>query len=183
MQTFIEKFPNFAITTDIVHFEGDDCIVRCTIIDPSTGDIQGTGLAHEVRGSTNINRTSHVENCETSAIGRALASLGLAGTEYASADEVVNAMSNQAVQEATEKLKAHMEAVKRNIGPIYNIKHAISEGELEMAVEVFYSDIHEDDMNLLWVAPTKGGIWTVEEYKVFKSNEWSAAKNSHFGVG
>jgi hypothetical protein len=40
-----------------------------------------TGHAEEVRGAGNVNRTSHVENCETSAVGRALANAGMAGTD------------------------------------------------------------------------------------------------------
>jgi hypothetical protein len=40
-----------------------------------------TGYAEEVRGAGNVNRTSHVENCETSAVGRALANAGMAGTD------------------------------------------------------------------------------------------------------
>ena len=40
-----------------------------------------TGYAEEVRGSGNVNLTSHVENCETSAIGRALANCGMAGSD------------------------------------------------------------------------------------------------------
>ena len=40
-----------------------------------------TGYAEEVRGQGNVNRTSHVENCETSAIGRALANCGMAGSD------------------------------------------------------------------------------------------------------
>jgi hypothetical protein len=40
-----------------------------------------SGYAEEVRGAGNVNRTSHVENCETSAVGRALANAGMAGTD------------------------------------------------------------------------------------------------------
>jgi len=40
-----------------------------------------TGYAEEVRGAGNVNRTSHVENCETSAVGRALANAGYAGSD------------------------------------------------------------------------------------------------------
>jgi hypothetical protein len=40
-----------------------------------------TGYAEEVRGAGNVNRTSHVENCETSAVGRALANAGMAGSD------------------------------------------------------------------------------------------------------
>ena len=53
------------------------------------------GHAYEREDSGYINKTSHVENCETSAIGRALASAGYAGSEFASADEVANAIKQQ----------------------------------------------------------------------------------------
>ena len=50
--------------------------------------VVGSGHAEELRGSTNVNKTSAVENAETGAIGRALASIGIAGSEYASANEM-----------------------------------------------------------------------------------------------
>ena len=59
------------------------------------GDCVYHGHAQEVYGSTQVNETSALENCETSAIGRALASAGFGGTEFASADEVANAISQQ----------------------------------------------------------------------------------------
>ena len=55
-----------------------------------------TGIAEEVKGSTFINKTSYVENCETSAWGRALANMGIGlDTSVASAEEVQNAIANQ----------------------------------------------------------------------------------------
>jgi hypothetical protein len=57
--------------------------------------VLATGYAEERRDSTTINKTSALENCETSAIGRALAAYGYAGTEYASADEVAQAVRQQ----------------------------------------------------------------------------------------
>ena len=53
------------------------------------------GIAHEHKGASYINKTSYVEVAQTSAWGRALACAGLAGTELASADEMVNALRNQ----------------------------------------------------------------------------------------
>lgn len=53
------------------------------------------GRAEEIRGSSQITRTSAVEVCETSAIGRALANFGLHGGEYASANEVEQAIKAQ----------------------------------------------------------------------------------------
>lgn len=62
-------------------------VVRASILD-ATGAILATGHAEEIRGSNRMTETSALEVCETSAIGRALASLGLHGGEYASANEI-----------------------------------------------------------------------------------------------
>ena len=64
------------------------------IVDPA-GKVVAVGHAEERRDANKINRTSALEVCETSAIGRALASAGYAGSEYASADEVINAIAQQ----------------------------------------------------------------------------------------
>ena len=58
--------------------------------------ILGTGTAYEKENSTFINKTSYIENCETSAIGRALAMCGIGiDTSIASKEEVENAIENQ----------------------------------------------------------------------------------------
>jgi len=68
---------------------------RCVIYNAS-GDVVSTGTARELKSSSYINNTSHVENCETSAVGRALGNLGIGiDTSVASAEEVQNAVSNQ----------------------------------------------------------------------------------------
>ena len=54
-----------------------------------------TGYAYEREGASQINKTSALENCETSSIGRAIAAAGYSGTEYASANEVQNAINQQ----------------------------------------------------------------------------------------
>lgn len=56
--------------------------------------IYGSGLAEEYRNDGNVNATSAVENAESSAIGRALASLGLHGGEYPTADEMNKALNS-----------------------------------------------------------------------------------------
>ena len=62
-----------------------------------------TGHAYEKDNSSQINQTSALENCETSAIGRALAAAGYVGREFCSADELANALQQQQNQKATEK--------------------------------------------------------------------------------
>ena len=66
------------------------------IIKDDKDRILATGLAEESKNSTFINKTSYVENAETSAWGRALGNLGIGlDTSVASADEVSNAIANQ----------------------------------------------------------------------------------------
>ena len=88
-----DQFAGWGIDTNILSNVDGVVIIKATICDADGKQI-GAGTASEKEGSSNINKTSHIENCETSAIGRALASIGLAGTEYATADEVVNAINN-----------------------------------------------------------------------------------------
>ena len=85
----------WGIVTTLVHHDSDTVIMKAEVVNPS-GMVVGTGYAEEKRSASQINRTSAMENSETSSIGRALASVGLAGTgEYASADELANAIYQQ----------------------------------------------------------------------------------------
>jgi hypothetical protein len=91
---FREVHPNWSIITTIIDRTEKDVVLRAEIAD-ETGRILATGHAEESRTSSQINRTSALENAETSAIGRCLAALGMGGTEFASADEVANAIHQQ----------------------------------------------------------------------------------------
>ena len=82
------------IHTDVVHMDEKSVVVKATIIN-TQNFILATGLAEETRQASKINQTSALENCETSAVGRALAFLGYSGHGIASADEVENAISQQ----------------------------------------------------------------------------------------
>ena len=87
-----EKYPDYSIETDIKKLD-QNCVIQATIKN-ADGRIVSQGIAHEVEGSSMINSTSHVENCETSAIGRALGFFGIGiDGSIASADEVNNAIS------------------------------------------------------------------------------------------
>ncbi|MAL84595.1 MAG: hypothetical protein CMF11_09705 [Idiomarina sp.] len=77
----------YGVDTSILVDDAQRVVVKATIHNMD-GTIVGSGMAEEIRGQGNVNKTSALENCETSAIGRALASLGLAGGEYASVDEI-----------------------------------------------------------------------------------------------
>ena len=75
------------INTEILLDDGKRVVIKATVIN-AAGMIVGSGMAEEIRGSSNVNKTSALENCETSAIGRALASIGLHGGTYASLNEI-----------------------------------------------------------------------------------------------
>jgi len=71
-----------AVETTMLSAPGADvCVFKATLY--VAGVPVATGHAEEIRGQGNVNRTSHVENCETSAVGRALANLGMAGSDPA----------------------------------------------------------------------------------------------------
>ena len=92
----VERFrkeKDYGINTVLLQNDETLVVMKATIKD---GDrIVACGHAEEKRASSQINRTSALENCETSAIGRALACLGYIGTEFASADEVAQAIHQQ----------------------------------------------------------------------------------------
>lgn len=98
VKAFRTLYPEGFITTEILCREGGLCIIKATVGHYADGKsvILATGTAYEKEGSSQINRTSYIENCETSAVGRAL---GMAGfgidTSIASADEMNNALLQQ----------------------------------------------------------------------------------------
>ena len=97
-----EHGAKYAILTELVSMDERNVVMRAEILDENRHAI-ATGYAEENRTASQINRTSALENCETSAIGRALANFGLGGGEYASADEVANAIQQQ---ETGKKVKS-----------------------------------------------------------------------------
>ena len=82
LDRWLKKSEQFAprVLTYMESIPGADvCVIKAELW---LGDTRiATGYAEETRGDGNVNRTSHVENCETSAIGRALANAGYAGSD------------------------------------------------------------------------------------------------------
>jgi len=166
---FREKHPDFSILTEII--QASDVVQMKASIADDKGRVIATGYAEEVRGSTNINKTSALENCETSAIGRALAAFGLGGTEYASANEVTDAIIQQRVLEAKEQAMAFYanmsQVIRDNWGSVDFIKTSIASGDIDAAKEA-YAELSQEEQTAIWVAPSKGGIFTTEERKTLK---------------
>ena len=100
VNAFRELFPEWSIVTDVIADDGVSVTMKATVADEE-GRVKATGHAQERYNATQINKTSALENCETSAIGRALALLGIGiDDSFASANETEQA---QAQQNAGEK--------------------------------------------------------------------------------
>jgi len=98
---------DFGLDTEILVNDGKRVVIKAIITDKD-GRSVGAGMAEEIRGQGMVNTTSALENAETSAIGRALASLGLAGGEYASANEL---------DAVDRKKQAMKEESSKNVSP------------------------------------------------------------------
>lgn len=99
---FRENYRGYTLTSEIIELNEDSCVIKATISD-GNGLVVATGFAQEDRTSSMINKTSFVENCETSAWGRALGCLGIGIDEsIASAEEVDMAIKKQEVEQSLE---------------------------------------------------------------------------------
>lgn len=105
---FRELFPEGRIITEILSHEpaengGKDIVIQANVFD---GDkLIATGLAQENSKSSYINQTSYVENCETSAVGRALGFVGIGIIDsLATLEEYANAVNNQTQQATSDAL-------------------------------------------------------------------------------
>jgi hypothetical protein len=80
LDRFLKAHPDARVITDLVHYLSDVAVFKCELwLDD---EIIATGWAEEIRGQGNVNKTSHLENCETGAVGRALANAGLSGSDF-----------------------------------------------------------------------------------------------------
>jgi hypothetical protein len=99
IKAFRMVYPTGAILTDMAKDENGVCVFTAACgyyTEDDTFVTLGTGTAYEKENSTFINKTSYIENCETSAVGRALGMCGFGiDTSVASAEEVQNAIANQ----------------------------------------------------------------------------------------
>ena len=95
LKYFRTNFAEYALTTEVVQLTPGFCVLNAIITDPS-GRTVASGMAQEDRTSSAINKTSYVENCETSAWGRALANFGIGlETNIASAEEQSMAIAKE----------------------------------------------------------------------------------------
>lgn len=102
IKAFRKLFPMGSIQSEMISNENGVCVFKAEVI--VEGVVLADGYAYEKEDSTFINKTSYIENCQTSAVGRALGMLGIGiDTSIASADEVANAIINQSGGTDTKK--------------------------------------------------------------------------------
>lgn len=95
VQAFRDICPAGTIETKVIDLDDKRVVVQASVLDEK-GHLLATGIAEERRDASQINQTSYVENCETSAVGRAFAFLGIGSEQsIASAEEVAQAIMNQ----------------------------------------------------------------------------------------
>ena len=113
LKEFRNNFKDYSLVTEIVELGTDFATVKAAIID-NNGITRATGLAREVVAKSPINKYAFLENCETSAMGRALGNFGI-GIDDAicTAEELLVKMSQEEKPEkSTEKVKQN-ETVKK----------------------------------------------------------------------
>lgn len=103
IKAFRQLFPNGSIQTELLRDGDGKCIIKAIVTDENRF-ILATGTAYEKENSSYINKTSYIENCETSAVGRALGMLGIGiDTSVASYEEVTNAIHQQEAEKKKYK--------------------------------------------------------------------------------
>ena len=167
VKAFRSVHPDGAIITEILSLENGICTMKATVLDKD-GNILGTGHAQEKENSTFINKTSFIENCESSAWGRALGACGFGiDTSIASAEEVMNAMANQ--DEPTKPKKTTTKKTKTD---------DLSEQKaelVELCTEIVKNESKREAVFAAVIANNHQGkknpnaIKTIEEYEMMKA--------------
>ena len=139
VQAFRELCPTGTIRTEIVEMDEDFVCIKAEVLD---GDrLLSTGMAFENKNASYINKTSYIENCETSAVGRALGFLGIGNYDsMASAEEVANALLQQEllkkpISEKEQKILVNM-VEKRGL----NLEEVLNGLELSKITGEIYQD-------------------------------------------
>ena len=175
----------YYIDTSIQGISDDQSLVimKATLSDKD-GNILSSGHAQEDKSaaSSMVNSTSHIENCETSAIGRCLGNYGIGiDGSIASAEEVSDAIINQQANEAIAKVLACSGAFREHWDTVLIIKEGLMQAgasySMGDAARAWF-DLEEADQRALWLAPSKGGVFTTEELRLMKTSEFKESKEN-----
>ena len=150
MKMMLQSNNQYSIETELIKMEAGIIVMKATL-KLETGTY--VGHAMEEIGSSQINKTSALENAETSAIGRALSSAGYFGTEFCSANELETALHQQ---EAPVKNTPNVAADVQDTSTMYIVNFGKHKGKEWKSVPKDYID---------WLI-SKGSVeWQKEEAK------------------
>ena len=111
LERFYERFPDGRVITHIIEhdLQSGFVLMRAEVYrSPDDAQPAATGHAFEVRGESYVNKTSYIENCETGAVGRALALLGF---------EVKRGIASREELEKTSRMATDKAARPSNVSP------------------------------------------------------------------
>ena len=158
LKHFRLNYPGYSLLSEVVDINDTTITIKATILDDKQNPM-ASGIAQEVKGSSFINKTSYVENCETSAWGRALANFGIGiDAAVASYNEVANAkLNNSNIQEDKSEeedddlpLKDFdLEEVLGGIAWYRENKPEMSEKQIFQKIEDTYKDVDEVKIKLI----------------------------------
>ena len=114
----LQSFPEARFNEEVLHHDNERVIVKVELYIGDT--IYSVGHAEEFRNSSLVNKTSALENASTSALGRCLASFGLSGSEFASAEELVNAINNQGTTQDSIKNEIEKMTTETKLNKLYS---------------------------------------------------------------
>ena len=164
VKAFRTLFPEGFLRTEIISLENGVVVMqsKAGYFENGIEKVLGTGLAFERQDSSFINKTSYIENCETSSIGRALSFLYLgADDSIASAEELANAIKNQKKDEKQENVELPPpESDSKPFTPPKETANATVE-----SVESSFKSCMEDFMNLFGIMDSQEALKKFNDYR------------------
>lgn len=151
-----KEYEGWSIETKLLKFSEGVCVVKATVLN-AEGRKMAEGLAYEREDSTFINKTSYLENCETSAVGRALGFLGIGiDTSIASSDEVQNAMTNQSTQQSKQQSKNGLDFDDLRLKYSKMTKDELRKEYVSVKVSKAYTDKQKDAIGKIIMQAQEG---------------------------
>lgn len=106
IQAFYTKYPEGSLSAHLTIDDGTRVVMKAYAHRSPDDLLPGIGHAEEIRGAGMVNKTSAMENCETSAWGRALAALGMEVRKGIASQEEMQKVERQTLAQAVEQAKA-----------------------------------------------------------------------------
>ena len=166
LKHFRDEYKGYQLTTEILKHDDDSCLIKASLISPD-GVLLSTGHAYERTAQGPVNKTSHVENAETSACGRCLGLYGIGiDEEVRSYEEMSWAVEGQ--KEPKKKVPkesacAETESIKK-----------------EALEDLIFKDISTlTELSELWIALTKKqqGDKDIMAWKNIRKQQFEDEKN------